>query len=150
MADSTRGTGLKTSGMEKVMRSTQTIIHTLGISRTEKRMGKEYIPGETERSTTDNGTMDLSKGPGCGKEDTEIRTLGSGRTPRPMDMVFISGPTGTGMKDSGSFVSSTGSELIYSQMVTPISGPTIKGSPMGEERTSGGMVLSSRGISIEV
>jgi hypothetical protein len=71
---------------------------------TEKHMAKEFITGQTAKSTMESGKKELKKGMACGKVFTEIAIWASGATLKRMDMEFISGKMVIVMREVGAIV----------------------------------------------
>lgn len=113
MADSMKATGPKTLGTAKVLKGTQTAIHTSVSSHKVRHMGKEYTLGRTVKSTMVSGNKGARKDTASGKASIMIRISVSGRTQRPMDMECTSGPMVTSTRGSGTCALSMDKELIH-------------------------------------
>jgi hypothetical protein len=60
-------------------------------SQRARPMARDYISGETERSTMASGLTVSSRGTACGRARTVNPTLDSGRGARLTGMVYMSG-----------------------------------------------------------
>jgi len=97
------------------------VIPTTVTLRWAKLMGKEFIPGQTVRSTMASGCKDSSKAMESGGDFLTTAILESGRSLRPMATEFILGKTETDMRENGTCVSNMELALTFSRtwILTP-------------------------------
>lgn len=88
-------------GMAKGWKDTQMVTDTRASSKEANRMAKEFIAGQTVKSTKENGWEGLKMDKVSGREYSVTLTLENGNKVKLMAMVFINGKMEIDSKANG-------------------------------------------------